>query len=58
MNNPVYGKTMQKLRKEINVKLVSNKKTTQNGQPTQAISLTKYLTVIQLQYVKKSYSNT
>ena len=49
---------MQKLRKTINVKLVSDKKAIQNGQPSQVISLTKYLIVIQSQYVKKRLNKT
>ena len=42
MNKDIYGKTMENLRKRINVKLVNNKNAHQN----QDICRTKYLIII------------
>ena len=48
MNNAIYRKTIGNLRNRINVKLVSNEKkcTVESVHQNQAISRTKYLTII------------
>ena len=46
MNNTIFEKTMENLRNRVNVKLVNNEKEYLNVHQNQAISNTKYLTII------------
>ena len=52
MNNAIYRKAIENLRNRINVKTHKQQKTFQNVHQNQAICRTKYLTMIQPQYVK------